>query len=102
MDSMLVATSLPLLTPKPNAQTRESFILTWSLFPTVSNYVSSSLLSSTFLPDTESSPLLALVQHSKNKDQFLKVAIKRMAETQLFEDELKEVNELNSIPFKDK
>jgi hypothetical protein len=39
----------------------------------------------------------AMVKHSKDKDQFLKVAIKRMAETQSFEDELKGVNELNSV-----
>jgi hypothetical protein len=44
----------------------------------------------------------ALVQHSKNKDQFLKVAIKCMAETQLIEDELKEANELNSTILADK
>jgi hypothetical protein len=44
----------------------------------------------------------ALIQHSKNKDQFLKVAIKRMGETQLFEDELKEVNESNLILLADK
>jgi hypothetical protein len=41
----------------------------------------------------------ALVQHSKNKDQFVKVMIKCMAETQLFEGELKEANEQNSIHF---
>jgi hypothetical protein len=34
----------------------------------------------------------AMVKHSQDKDQFLKVAIKQMAET-----ELKEVSELNSI-----
>jgi hypothetical protein len=44
----------------------------------------------------------ALIQHSKKKDQFLKVAIKCMAEAHLFEDELKEANELNSILFVDK
>jgi hypothetical protein len=38
-----------------------------------------------------------LVKHSKAKDQFLKVAVKRMTENQLFEDELKEVSQLNSI-----
>jgi hypothetical protein len=31
-----------------------------------------------------------LVKHSEAKDQFLRVAVKRMMETQLFEDELKE------------
>jgi hypothetical protein len=44
----------------------------------------------------------ALIQHCKNKDQFLKVTIKRMGETQLFEDELKEANESNSILLADK
>jgi hypothetical protein len=39
----------------------------------------------------------ALVKHSQDKDQFLKVAIKQMTETQILEDELKEVGELNSI-----
>jgi hypothetical protein len=39
----------------------------------------------------------ALVKHSQDKDQFLKVAIKRMMETQILEDELKEVSKLNSI-----
>jgi hypothetical protein len=39
----------------------------------------------------------ALVKHSQDKDQFLKVAIKWMTETQILEDGLKEVGELNSI-----
>jgi hypothetical protein len=39
----------------------------------------------------------ALVKHSQDKDQFLKVAIKQMQETQIFEDELKEVSKLNSV-----
>jgi hypothetical protein len=41
----------------------------------------------------------AMVKHSQDKDQFLKVAIKRMAETQSFEDEHKEVSELNLVLF---
>jgi hypothetical protein len=40
-----------------------------------------------------------MVEHSQDKDQFLKVAIKRMQETQTFEDELKEVSKLNSVLF---
>jgi hypothetical protein len=40
-----------------------------------------------------------LVNHSKAKDQFLKVAVKRMMETQLFQDELEEVSQLNSVLF---
>jgi hypothetical protein len=39
---------------------------------------------------------LAIVNHSKAKDQFLNVAVKRMIEIQPFEDELKEVSQLNS------
>jgi hypothetical protein len=38
-----------------------------------------------------------LVEYSCSKDQFLRVAIKRPAETQTFEDELKEVSELNEV-----
>jgi hypothetical protein len=39
----------------------------------------------------------AMVKHSQDKDQFLKVATKWMAETQSFKVKLKEVRELNSI-----
>jgi hypothetical protein len=38
-----------------------------------------------------------MVKHSQDKDQFLKVVIKQMVETQSFEDEPKGVSELNSI-----
>jgi hypothetical protein len=38
-----------------------------------------------------------MVKHSQDMDQFLKVVIKWMAETQSFEDELKGVSELNSV-----
>jgi hypothetical protein len=44
----------------------------------------------------------ALVKHSRDKDQFLKVTIKRMMETQILEEELKEVSELNSILLAEK
>jgi hypothetical protein len=37
----------------------------------------------------------ALVKHSQDKDQFLRVVVKWMIETQILEDELKEVSELN-------
>jgi hypothetical protein len=40
-----------------------------------------------------------MVKHSQDKDQFLKVMIKWMQETQTFQDELKEVSELNSVLF---
>jgi hypothetical protein len=38
-----------------------------------------------------------LVEHHEAKDQFLRVAVKRLIETQLFEDELKEVSQLNIV-----
>jgi hypothetical protein len=38
-----------------------------------------------------------LVEHSRLKDQFLRVAIKRLTKTQLFEDELKEVSNLSTV-----
>jgi hypothetical protein len=44
----------------------------------------------------------ALVKHSWDKDQFLMVAIKRMTETQILMDELKEVGNLNSVLLKEK
>jgi hypothetical protein len=39
----------------------------------------------------------AIVKHSQDKDQVLKVSIKRMQENQTFEDELKEAIEMNLI-----
>jgi hypothetical protein len=44
----------------------------------------------------------ALAKHSQDKDQFLKVEIKRMMETQILKDELKEVGELNSVLLNEK
>jgi hypothetical protein len=41
----------------------------------------------------------ALVKHIRDKDQFLKVMIMRMQETPNYEDELKEVSELNLVLF---
>jgi hypothetical protein len=35
----------------------------------------------------------AMVKHSQDKDQFLRVSLKRMQETQMYENELKEANE---------
>jgi hypothetical protein len=40
--------------------------------------------------------MLALVKHSRDKDQFMKVVIKQMMQNQILEDELKEVSELHS------
>jgi hypothetical protein len=39
----------------------------------------------------------ALLKHSQDNDQFLKVALKRMTETQVLEDELNKVSKLNSV-----
>jgi hypothetical protein len=36
-----------------------------------------------------------MIKHSQNKDQLLRVGIKRMQETQTFEDELKAMIVLN-------
>jgi hypothetical protein len=44
----------------------------------------------------------ALVKHSRDKDQSLKAAIKQVMETQILEDELKEVSVLNLILLAEK
>jgi hypothetical protein len=46
-----------------------------------------------------SSLILAVVKHSQDKDQFLRVSLKRMPETQMYENELKEANEYISALF---
>jgi hypothetical protein len=38
-----------------------------------------------------------LVKHFESKNQFSRVSVKRITETQLFEDELKEVSQLNLV-----
>jgi hypothetical protein len=55
----------------------------------VSVYAPSYLL--TLRPD--SSLIQAVVEHSRDKDQFLRVSLKRMQATQMYETELKEANE---------
>jgi hypothetical protein len=40
-----------------------------------------------------------MVKHSQDKDQFLKVVINWMQDSQAFEDELKEVSKLNSALY---
>jgi competence protein ComGC len=60
-----------------------------SLLLTLSLYSHGMVLTFLFIP--------TLVKHSEAKDQFLIVAVKRMMKTQLFEDELKEVSQLNSV-----
>jgi hypothetical protein len=46
-----------------------------------------------------SSLIQAVVKHCQGKDQFLKVSIERMQETQMYENELKEANDYNSVLF---
>jgi protease II len=48
---------------------------------------------------TESFLMQVVVKHSRDKDQFLRVSLKRMQETQMFETELKEANEYISALF---
>jgi hypothetical protein len=38
-----------------------------------------------------------IIQHSRSKDQFLRVSLKRLTDTQILDDELKETSELNMI-----
>jgi hypothetical protein len=38
-----------------------------------------------------------IIKHSQSKDQFLRVSLKRLTKTQILEDELKEVSELNKV-----
>jgi hypothetical protein len=52
--------------------------------------------------ELDPSLMQALVKHSQAKDQFLKVAKMWMIETQILEDELKEVSKLNSILLTEK
>jgi hypothetical protein len=52
-----------------------------------------------FILKLDSSLIQAMVKPSQDKDQFLKVSIKRMKETQMYEDEHKEVNKYNSILY---
>jgi hypothetical protein len=52
--------------------------------------------------ELDPSLMQALVKHSQSKDQFLKVAKMWMIETQILEDELKEVSKLNSILLAEK
>jgi hypothetical protein len=40
-----------------------------------------------------------MVKHSQDKDQFLKVVINWMQDSQAFEDELKDVSKLNSALY---
>jgi hypothetical protein len=42
-------------------------------------------------------PFQNIIKLSQSKDQFLRVSLKRLTETQIHEDELQEVNELNKV-----
>jgi hypothetical protein len=46
-----------------------------------------------------SSLIQEVVKHSRDKNQFLRVSLKRMQENQMYETELKEANEYNSTLF---
>jgi hypothetical protein len=59
--------------------------------------VSTHILPYLFDLNFDSSSMQAIVKHSQDKDQVLKVSIKRMQENQTFEDELKEAIEMNLI-----
>jgi hypothetical protein len=66
-----------------------SSMKTTSELTDLSLYAPSYLL--TLRPD--SSLIQAVVKHSRDKDQFLRVSLKRMQVTQMYETELKEANE---------
>jgi hypothetical protein len=53
----------------------------------------------TYWLKTDSFLIHEMVKDSQDKDQFLKVVIKRMREAQAFEDELKDLGELNSVLY---
>jgi hypothetical protein len=68
---------------------------------TTSEFIDVSIYASpyTFILRLDSPLIQTVVKHSKDKDQFLKVSIRRMQETKMYEDELKEANEYNSVLF---
>jgi hypothetical protein len=78
---------------------RERIKALYSSMKTTSELVDVSIHILPYLFDLifDSSLMQAIVKHSQDRDQFLKVSIKRMQETQTFEDELKEATELNLI-----
>jgi hypothetical protein len=80
---------------------REQIKALYSIMKTTSELIDASIHASPFILilSSDSSLIQAMVKHSQDKDQFLKVSIKRMQETQMYEDELKEANEYNSVLF---
>jgi hypothetical protein len=73
----------------------------FSSMKTTSELIDVSLYAPSYLLTLElgSSLIQEVVKHSRDKDQFLRVSLKRMQETQMYETELKEVNEYLSALF---
>jgi hypothetical protein len=73
----------------------------YSSMKTTLELIDVSIFTSSYLCVSKFDSLLmqAVVKHSQDKDQFLKVSIKMMQEAQMFEDELKEANVYNSVLF---
>jgi hypothetical protein len=80
---------------------REQIRALYSSMKTTSKLIDVSIYASLyiFILKLDSSLIQAMVKPSQDKDQFLKVSIKRMQETQMYEDEHKEVNKYNSILY---
>jgi hypothetical protein len=78
---------------------REHIKALYSNMKTTSELIDVSIYASpyVFILRLDSCLIHVVVKHSQDKDQFLKVSIKRMQETQMYEYELKEVNECNSV-----
>jgi hypothetical protein len=78
---------------------REQIKALYSSMKTTSELIDVSIYASPyiFILRHDSSLIQMVVQHSQDKDQFLKVSIKRMQEARMYEDELKEANECNSV-----
>jgi hypothetical protein len=80
---------------------QERIKVLYSSMKTTSELIDVSIFTSPYLfvLKFDSFLIQAMVKHPQDKDQFLKVSIKRTQETQMFEDELKEANEHNSVLF---
>jgi hypothetical protein len=80
---------------------REHIKALYSSMKNTSELIDVSIFTSSYLFVLKFDSLLmqTVVKHSQDKDQFLKVSMKRMQETQMFENELKEANQYNSVLF---
>jgi hypothetical protein len=80
---------------------REQIKVVYSIMKTTLELIDVSIFTSPylFLLKFDSYLKQAMIKHSQDKDQFLKVTIKKMQETQMFEDELKEADEHKSVLF---